>query len=59
LLLVRPGMTGLSQVNGRADLNWRDTVTLELRYVDNWSLATDLLILWNTIRAVLGGRGAY
>jgi exopolysaccharide biosynthesis polyprenyl glycosylphosphotransferase len=58
-LLVRPGVTGLWQVSGRSDLNWDQSVMLDLRYVDNWSLATDLLILWKTARAVLYGSGAY
>jgi exopolysaccharide biosynthesis polyprenyl glycosylphosphotransferase len=58
-LLVPPGLTGLWQVSGRADLSWEESVRLDLRYVDNWSLATDLLILWKTARAVLSGSGAY
>ncbi len=58
-LLVRPGLTGLWQVSGRADLSWEESVRLDLRYVDNWSLATDLLILWKTVRAVVRGGGAY
>jgi exopolysaccharide biosynthesis polyprenyl glycosylphosphotransferase len=58
-LHVRPGLTGLWQVSGRADLSWEESVRLDLRYVDNWSLAMDLLILWKTFRAVVGGRGAY
>ena len=58
-LLVHPGVTGLWQVSGRADLSWEESVRLDLRYVDNWSLATDLLILWKTARAVLRGHGAY
>src|SRR4029079_7547465 len=40
-LLVRPGMTGLWQVNGRSDLPWSETVHLDLHYVDNWSLSLD------------------
>jgi len=58
-LHVRPGITGLWQVSGRADLTWEESVRLDLRYVDNWSLAMDLLILWKTFRAVVGGSGAY
>jgi exopolysaccharide biosynthesis polyprenyl glycosylphosphotransferase len=58
-LLVLPGVTGLWQVSGRADLSWEESVRLDLRYVDNWTLATDLLILWKTARAVIGGDGAY
>jgi exopolysaccharide biosynthesis polyprenyl glycosylphosphotransferase len=58
-LLVKPGVTGLWQVSGRADLSWEESVRLDLRYVDNWSLAADLLILWKTARAVVRGSGAY
>lgn len=58
-LLVRPGMTGLWQVSGRSDLSWEETVRLDLRYVENWSMALDLTILWKTIGAVLRSRGAY
>jgi lipopolysaccharide/colanic/teichoic acid biosynthesis glycosyltransferase len=52
-------MTGLWQVSGRSDLSWEETVRLDLRYVENWSVALDLTILWKTVKAVLGGRGAY
>lgn len=58
-LAVRPGMTGLWQVSGRSDLSWEDSVRLDLYYVDNWSLAQDLVILAHTARAVVASRGAY
>jgi exopolysaccharide biosynthesis polyprenyl glycosylphosphotransferase len=58
-LRVRPGLTGLWQVSGRADLTWEESVRLDLRYVDNWSIALDLQILWKTARAVVKGSGAY
>jgi exopolysaccharide biosynthesis polyprenyl glycosylphosphotransferase len=58
-LLVKPGMTGLWQVSGRSDLSWDDGIRLDLYYVENWSLAVDLAILWKTIGAVLFGKGAY
>ncbi|MGH4014531.1 MAG: sugar transferase [Pseudonocardiaceae bacterium] len=58
-LLVRPGVTGLWQVSGRSELSWEETVQLDLRYVENWSLAMDAAIVWKTAGAVLGGRGAY
>jgi lipopolysaccharide/colanic/teichoic acid biosynthesis glycosyltransferase len=58
-LLVKPGLTGLWQVSGRAELAWDETVRLDLYYVDNWSPALDFLILWKTISAVIHGRGAY
>ncbi|UFU02406.1 sugar transferase [Ruania suaedae] len=58
-LRVKPGLTGLWQVSGRSDLSWAQSLRLDLRYVDNWSVMMDLTILWRTVRAVLGGRGAY
>ncbi|MFI0451346.1 sugar transferase [Actinomadura sp. 6N118] len=58
-LVVKPGMTGLWQVNGRSDLTWEESVRLDLRYVDNWSLALDLQIMWKTWSAVFRGSGAY
>jgi exopolysaccharide biosynthesis polyprenyl glycosylphosphotransferase len=58
-LLVKPGMTGLWQVSGRSDLSWEESVRLDLRYVEDWSLAMDALILWKTVRAVFSGSGAY
>jgi exopolysaccharide biosynthesis polyprenyl glycosylphosphotransferase len=58
-LRVRPGMTGLWQVSGRSDLTWDESLRLDLRYVDNWSLSLDLSILWRTVRAVTQGSGAY
>jgi lipopolysaccharide/colanic/teichoic acid biosynthesis glycosyltransferase len=58
-LLVKPGITGLWQVSGRSDLSWDEAVELDVRYVENWSLTLDLVILWRTARAVLRSAGAY
>lgn len=58
-LLVKPGLTGLWQVSGRSGLSWEETVRLDLRYVENWSFAMDLMIVWKTVGAVLRGNGAY
>lgn len=58
-LLVKPGITGLWQVSGRSDLPWEDGIRLDLYYVENWSLAADITILWKTFGAVACGRGAY
>ncbi|MFD3437071.1 sugar transferase [Streptomyces sp. NPDC058685] len=58
-LLVKPGLTGLWQISGRSDLPWEEAVRLDLRYVEDWSLALDTVILWKTLRAVLHGQGAY
>jgi exopolysaccharide biosynthesis polyprenyl glycosylphosphotransferase len=58
-LLVKPGLTGLWQISGRSDLPWEEAVRLDLRYVENWSLTLDALILCRTTSAVLFSRGAY
>ena len=58
-LLVRPGMTGLWQVSGRSSLSWNEAVRLDLYYVDNWSMVTDLTIIARTVKAVVGRDGAY
>jgi exopolysaccharide biosynthesis polyprenyl glycosylphosphotransferase len=58
-LLVKPGVTGLWQISGRSDLSWDESVRLDLRYVENWSLTLDLMILWKTAFAVVRGAGAY
>lgn len=58
-LLVKPGVTGLWQVNGRSDLPWDESVRLDLSYVDNWSMASDLLLIAKTLKAVVASDGAY
>jgi exopolysaccharide biosynthesis polyprenyl glycosylphosphotransferase len=58
-LLVRPGVTGLWQISGRSDLSWDQSVRLDLSYVENWTMGTDLVIIIRTVRAVLGRDGAY
>jgi exopolysaccharide biosynthesis polyprenyl glycosylphosphotransferase len=58
-LAVRPGLTGMWQVSGRSDLSWEETVRLDLRYVENWSFALDLQILWKTGSAIMRSSGAY
>jgi exopolysaccharide biosynthesis polyprenyl glycosylphosphotransferase len=57
-LLVRPGITGLWQVNGRSRLSWEDAIRLDLYYVENWSISLDLAILLRTVGAVVRGTGA-
>ena len=58
-LVVKPGITGLWQVSGRSDLSWDESVRLDLRYVENWSFALDLQILWKTISVLVRRSGAY
>jgi lipopolysaccharide/colanic/teichoic acid biosynthesis glycosyltransferase len=57
-LTVKPGMTGLWQVSGRSRLRWNESVSLDLDYVDNWTLRGDLEIASRTIGAVARSDGA-
>jgi exopolysaccharide biosynthesis polyprenyl glycosylphosphotransferase len=59
LLTVKPGLTGLWQVNGRADISYEERVQMDMHYIRNYTIWLDLKILFSTITAVLGGRGAY
>lgn len=58
-LRVKPGMTGMWQVNGRSNLTFEEYVRLDLYYVDNWSLLTDLAIVAKTVPTIVSSRGAY
>jgi exopolysaccharide biosynthesis polyprenyl glycosylphosphotransferase len=59
LLTVRPGLTGLWQVSGRSDVSYEDRVRMDMYYIRNWTIWLDLQILFQTLPAVLRGRGAY
>ena len=58
-LQVAPGMTGLSQVNGRSELPFEEAVLLDLYYIENWALMLDFKIFLRTVPAALLGRGAF
>ncbi len=59
IVRVRPGLTGLWQVSGRAELPFQERVLLDEFYIRNWSLWLDFSIIVRTIKAVITGRGAY
>jgi lipopolysaccharide/colanic/teichoic acid biosynthesis glycosyltransferase len=58
-LALKPGLTGLWQVEGRSELDWTEALELDLTYVENWSLAGDVVILVRTVPVVLRGTGAF
>jgi len=58
-LYVQPGITGLWQISGRSDLTWEQSVRLDLHYVENWSLATDMQIIARTAAVMVRPQGAY
>ena len=57
-LALKPGLTGLWQVQGRSELNWQEALQLDMYYVETWTLAGDVVLLARTVRAVIQGRGA-
>jgi exopolysaccharide biosynthesis polyprenyl glycosylphosphotransferase len=58
-LFVKPGLTGLWQISGRSDLSFEESVRLDLRYVENWTLTWDLFIMWKTLSVMVKRTGAY
>jgi exopolysaccharide biosynthesis polyprenyl glycosylphosphotransferase len=58
-LEVAPGITGLWQVGGRADLLFDEAIRRDIFYIENWSLSYDLYILAKTVPTLLSRRGAY
>jgi len=58
-LQVKPGLTGLWQVNGRHELPFADYIRYDLFYVENWSLGLDLYVIGKTVPALLARRGSY
>ncbi|WP_405218098.1 sugar transferase [Agrococcus sp. Ld7] len=58
-LYLKPGITGLWQISGRSDLSWDDSVRLDLRYIENWSVMHDLMIIFRTARIIVHPTGAY
>ena len=59
LLTVRPGLTGLWQVSGRSNVTYEERVRLDMHYIRNWSIWFDIQLLFQTIPAVIKGRGAF
>ena len=55
---VRPGVTGFAQISGRSNLPFEEEMHLDMRYIEDWSLALDLWILWRTVFVVVFGKGA-
>ena len=58
-LSIKPGLTGLWQVSGRSDItDFKEVVRLDLEYIDNWSLTSDIRSLLMTIWVVVMKKGA-
>lgn len=59
LLTVKPGITGLWQVNGRSNVSYEERVKMDMYYIRNWSIFLDLHLLLRTIPAIISQQGAY
>jgi len=57
--MVLPGITGMWQVSGRSDTTYPERVAMDTWYVRNWSVWIDIMYLFKTVKAVVGGKGAY
>jgi lipopolysaccharide/colanic/teichoic acid biosynthesis glycosyltransferase len=55
----KPGITGIWQISGRSDVSYAERVRLDMQYIRNYTFWLDFMILFRTMPAVLGGRGAY
>ena len=58
-LLIKPGITGWSLINGRNKLSWSEKIKLDIWYIDHWSLWLDIKILFRTILVIIIGEGLY
>lgn len=58
-LMVKPGITGMWQVNGRSDTTYEERVQMDSWYVRNWNVWLDFMLLWRTVKAVFKCEGAY
>lgn len=58
-LSIRPGITGLAQIRGRSDLTFYHWMRWDTWYINNWTLGLDIKILWQTVPAIIKGKGAY
>lgn len=57
--LVKPGITGLAQINGRNKIKWEERINYDLIYIKNYNLLLDMWILYKTIFIVFSGEGVY
>lgn len=57
--MVKPGITGMWQVSGRSDVNYDERIVMDNWYICNWTVWLDIMLLWRTVKVVLGGKGAY
>jgi len=57
--IAKPGLTGIWQVSGRKDTSWEERMTFDIKYVQEWSIGLDLILIARTFKAIIVGKGAY
>jgi exopolysaccharide biosynthesis polyprenyl glycosylphosphotransferase len=57
--IAKPGLTGIWQVSGRKDTTWEERMSFDIKYVQNWSIALDLILIMKTFNAIFSGKGSY
>jgi len=57
--IAKPGLTGIWQVSGRKETSWDDRMAFDIKYVEEWSIALDLILIARTFKVIVTGRGAY
>jgi exopolysaccharide biosynthesis polyprenyl glycosylphosphotransferase len=57
--IAKPGLTGIWQVSGRKETTWEERMAFDIKYVQEWSIALDLILITRTFKAVLSGKGSY
>lgn len=58
-LLMKPGVTGLAQINGRNSISWPERIKYDVQYVENWSIALDIKIFFRTFLVIFKREGLY
>jgi len=57
--IAKPGLTGIWQVSGRKETTWDDRMAFDIKYVEEWSVALDLILIAKTFRVIISGEGSY
>lgn len=57
--IAKPGLTGIWQVSGRKDTTWEERMAFDVKYVQEWSLALDLILIARTFKVIISGKGSY
>jgi lipopolysaccharide/colanic/teichoic acid biosynthesis glycosyltransferase len=57
--IAKPGLTGIWQVSGRKDTTWEERMVFDVKYVQEWSIALDMILIARTFKVIISGQGSY